>query len=215
MSCLLLGAALLLPVALAMPAPQLSTTSIGSSGWSDGGINWNNPSNTVTLENGPVHNSKNSPPCQSWQSSCYGYNNNANNVLSAPGSNIISIIGNGISTSFTKVRRHPTQQKRQAKSRCYINNKVVTCPSTVPLNAASSSFGGLTFNPNFSNKPPGGASSGGSNHGAPGAIPGFGLKTLLTSGEIVEANVAEGEGVRDVATPKADILSAVESEGRR
>jgi hypothetical protein len=158
------AAALLLPVSFAMPTAQTLTSIASSSGRSDGGITWKTPSSTFTMENGLTQSSKNNSPCQPWQSSCYSYNSNPISPHSAPQSRRISFTGDGIRALFTKEKRHSTEQKRQAKSRCYRNNKVVTCPSTVPLNAASSSFGSVTVNPNFNNKPPGGPPKG---HGGP------------------------------------------------
>jgi hypothetical protein len=202
MSSFLFSAALLLPVALTMPISQTSTSITSSSGWSDSGITWMNPSSTVAVEKSPAYNSKNNRPCQSWQSSCYDYNNGPK-IPSNAGSSIVTITGDAIGTSITKEKRKSTKQKRQGKSKCYRNNKVVTCPSTVPLSAASSSFGGMTLNPNFSNKPtPNGAPT----HGPSGP------KIPYLSMRVSEADVAEGNAVRNVDRLEADVSGTFESE---
>jgi hypothetical protein len=90
-SCLFLSAALLLPVALAIPVPQtLSTTITGPGGRPVGTASLGGLDTTLTLGQGPQNNlpyngGGNQPPCRPWLSSCWG--NNGNNWPSGGNNN--------------------------------------------------------------------------------------------------------------------------------
>jgi len=88
------SAAVLLPVALAIPVPQVISTGLTSpSGRPTGVASLGGLSSTITLGDSPINNlpynggGNSPPPCQPWQSSCYnypgngggGYNNYPNN----------------------------------------------------------------------------------------------------------------------------------------